>query len=142
MQQVQSFMQRLHNPDAAALFIRIAVGIVFIYAGWFKITNMEMIVGAFGSIGIPAFVTYLVAYIEFLGGIAVLLGVCTRYAALLLSLIMLVATFKVHWPNGFSMATGGYEYTMVLFFAALAIVTLGAGKYSVAHCLQKKMNKA
>ncbi len=131
------FMKKLHNADLGILLIRVALGIVFIYAGWFKLNNMEMVIGGFASMGFATWLAYLVAYVEFLGGIALVLGIFVRYVGILLAIVMLVAMIKVHIPNGYSLANNGYEYVLLLMLASLAITTLGAGKYSVAKLFKK-----
>ncbi|MCE9548866.1 DoxX family protein [Candidatus Nomurabacteria bacterium] len=133
---IHSMLHRLHNTDLGILLIRIAIGVVFINAGWLKVSSMEQVVTGFGSIGIPAFLAYFVAYAEFLGGILFVLGLFVRYVGVITSVIMLVALFKVHFVNGFSLANGGYEYVLVLLLGSLAMVTLGAGSYSLAHYLK------
>lgn len=137
MNKIHALTHRFHNPDAAILFVRIALAAAFIHAGWLKVTNIDFVVTMFGQMGIPAFLAYVVSYGEFLGGIAVLVGIFSRYAGVLLAIIMLVATFKAHWANGFGMQNGGYEYTFVLFFLSLAMITFGSGKYSLAKLLKK-----
>lgn len=97
-----------------------------------------MVVTGFATVGIPAFFAYLVAYVELLGGLAVILGVLSRYAAGLISVVMLVALFKVHWPNGYGLQNGGYEYVLALLLMALAIITLGAGKYSIIKLFKRE----
>ena len=137
MNKIHSLIHKFHNPDAAILFVRIALGAAFIHAGWLKLNDMDMVVQGFASMGMGAFFAYLVAYCEFIGGILVLLGLFVRYAGVVLAIIMFVAFAKVHLPNGFGMQNGGYEYVFVLFFLALAMLTHGAGKYSVAGCLRR-----
>lgn len=136
MNNIHTMLHRLHNPDLGILFIRIALGVVFINAGWFKINDMDMIVGYFGTMGIPSMLAYLVAYTEFIGGILMLLGIFVRCAGIGLSLVMLVAIWKVHLVNGFSLANNGYEYVLVLLLGSLAMVTLGSGAYSLARFLR------
>ncbi|MBI2623815.1 MAG: DoxX family protein [Candidatus Liptonbacteria bacterium] len=133
---MHALLHRLENRDLGILFVRIAVGVVFLHAGWGKLSDMAPVVTGFVGMGFPAWVAHLVAYCEFLGGIAVLLGIFVRYAGIILAVIMLVAFWKVHAANGFSLANGGYEYVFVLFFSALALVTQGAGKYSLARFLR------
>lgn len=130
-------MHRLHNTNLGILFIRIALGAVFIHAGWFKISDMDVVITGFGSMGIPAWLAYVVAYSEFIGGITVILGVFARYAGVILSIIMFVALTKVHLANGFGLQNGGYEYVLVLLLSSLALVVQGAGSYSLSHLFKR-----
>lgn len=66
-----------------------------------------------------------------------LIGIFVRYAGIILAIIMFVAITKVHWANGYGMANNGYEYTLGLFLLSLAMVTFGAGAYSLARYLRK-----
>lgn len=129
MKQLTSVMNRLHNPDLGLLLLRVGVGAVFLYHGWDKVGNMEGVIGFFGSLGFPPALAYLVAWIETLGGIALILGVYARHAALLTAIVALVALVKVHLPNGFSISAGGYEFILVLLVGSLAVLMVGAGRY-------------
>lgn len=137
MNSPHDMIHKLHNPDLGSLLLRLAVGVVFIHAGWGKVNGMEQTISAFASMGFPAVLAYFVAYAEFVGGIALVVGMFTRYVGIILSVIMAVALFKVHFANGFGMQNGGYEYVYVLLLSSMALVTLGAGKYSLACLLCK-----
>lgn len=126
-----NFLERIHNMDLGHLLVRIAMGIIFIQHGWMKVTGMEGTIGFFDTLGFPAFLAYFVAYLEVIGGAALILGVLTRYAAVLLAITMAVAVFKVHLANGFSVSTGGYEFALVLMLGSLAIAFMGAGAYAI-----------
>ncbi len=119
------------NDSAGVLLLRLALAIPFIVHGYGKLAEHDMYVQAFTSMGIfaPAFMAWFVGLVEFLGGIAVLLGIFVRTAALLLAVVMVVAIVTVHMKNGYSLMTGGYEYTLTLLLAALAVAFTGAGKY-------------
>ncbi len=121
-------MKSYINSDVALLLLRLALGAVFVAHGWQKLGNMDGTISFFASIGFPAFLAYLVALVEFLGGIAVLLGVYLTYAGTLLAIVMLVAIVVVKSSKGF---VGGFEFDVVLLALALAIPALGAGKYAV-----------
>lgn len=129
--------QYLHNQNLGILLIRIALGVVFIHAGWLKITGMDVVVAGFGAIGIPTALAYIVAYAEFIGGIALILGIFVRSVSVVLAVIMVVAIAKVHFASGFGLQNGGYEYTFVLLLGSLAMITFGAGAYSIGRLLKK-----
>jgi len=108
----------LGSKNWGMLLIRLVVGSVFIVHGWDKIQNIEGIIGFFGSLGLASIFAYLVAWTEFLGGIAVLIGLFYKYAAYLLAVVMVGAIYLVKFKMGFS---GGYEFDLLLLVSALAI---------------------
>lgn len=118
------------NFKVLSLFLlRVVVGVVFIAHGWAKISNMEGTIGFFASLGLASVLAYVVAYVEFLGGLAVLLGVYSRWASYALALVMVGAIYTVKFQSGFM---GGYELDLVLFASALVIAFSGAGPYSLS----------
>jgi uncharacterized membrane protein YphA (DoxX/SURF4 family) len=83
-----------------------------------------------------AAVQYAVTWGEILGGVALILGVLTRLAALGLMVIQLGAIYFVTRQLGLTGEAGvGYEYNLVLIAACLALVILGAGAWSVDRFL-------
>ena len=79
--------------DLALLLLRIGVGIIFIVAGWGKLTGIEGTIGFFDGLGIPmpGIMAWIVAIVEFFGGIMVLLGAYAKIPYLLLAIIMVGA---------------------------------------------------
>jgi uncharacterized membrane protein YphA (DoxX/SURF4 family) len=69
-----------------------------------------------------------VAGVEFLGGVALVLGLGTRTAAIVLSVVMIVAMATVTLKAGFS---GGYDINLTLLGGLLALLLAGPGK--LAH---------
>ena len=132
-------------PEFSSLILRIVVGSTFIIHG------SQKVFGAFGGGGIsgvanfltqlgfpaPGLFAYVLALTEFLGGIAVFLGICTQLFALLLAFVMAVAIFTVHLKNGF-FGPSGFEYPMVLGSACLALVCSGCTKWGLDCVLHKK----
>jgi putative oxidoreductase len=83
-----------------------------------------------------ASIQLLVAWGELLGGIALLLGILTRWAALGLIIIQIGAIYMVTWAQGFSsLQGGGYGYNVALIAMLLALVLLGGGAYAVDRLL-------
>lgn len=116
--------------DWGLLALRIALGAVFIYHGWLKLSDIAMTTGFFESQGIPLpmFFAWLVGLVEFLGGIAVLLGFWTKSFATLLAINMIFAVAIVHLGTPWS-AT---EFSVLTLGASIALAGVGAGKYRIA----------
>lgn len=121
----------------STLFLRLGIGIIFLVHGVGKLLNVGPaalgIAGTanfFTSIGIPAplFFAGVVALVETVGGAAVLLGLFTRYAALILAVDMLTALLVFHLPKGFSILNGGYEFVLLLLLGCASLLLSGAGK--------------
>ncbi len=137
MHKINKWVENLDNPDFGKLAIRVALGVVFIVAGWLKVNNLEMVIGGFATSGLPVWTAYFVSYAELICGILMILGLWVRHAGIVIAVIMAVAIYKAHWANGFALANGGYEYTLVLLLVALGVVTLGAGKHTIAKLMKK-----
>ena len=122
------------NKDIAMLLLRIGVGVIFIVAGWGKLTGIEGVQGFFADIGIPlaGLMAWVVALVEFAGGIMVLLGAYIRVPAILLAIIMVVAILTTKLGQDFS----AYRLDMMLLFASAALALIGSGGYSVDSKVQ------
>ena len=132
--------------DEAYTLLRVITGLLFVVHGYQKVFQMGMegVSGFFGNVGIPLanIAAPLVAYGEFLGGIALILGLFTHWVAKLNIIIMLGAIFFVHLENGYA-AQGGYEYQLLILVVNIFIATVGAGKSSLdAHRAKKNMPAA
>ncbi|OJX33392.1 MAG: DoxD-like family protein [Burkholderiales bacterium 68-12] len=140
-----TFLQRILSTDngSGALALRIPVGIIFAahgaqkLFGWFGGYGLEGTGQFFGSVGLnPGYLMALLAgTAEFLGGLALILGLLVRPAAAALAFAMLIAIFAVHIGNGFFMDKGGYEYALALFAASLSLLFSGGGRFSVDRAL-------
>ena len=116
---------------AVPIILRAVLGAIFIAHGFAKVAHgMPEFTRTVARLGFPmpgAF-AWAAALAEFLGGICVLVGLFTRYAALAIAIDMAVAIVKVHLHQGL---VGGYEFPLALFAVALAVVLLGAGPASI-----------
>lgn len=122
------------DSSIGAFIARLALGVMFLAHGLLKVFVFTIpgTVGFFGSLGLPAVVAYATIAAEILGGLALILGVQTRFVAAALVPVLLGATW-VHAGNGwlFSNANGGWEYPLYLTVMAVAQVFLGSGAYAL-----------
>ncbi len=119
--------------NAAVLVGRIFLSVMFILAGFGKLTAIGATAGWFGSLGLPAptVLVVLVGLLEFFGGLAILVGYQTRIAALAIGAFTIAATLVAH--------TDLADQTQQLFFmknlavtgGLLVLAAFGAGAYSV-----------
>jgi putative oxidoreductase len=112
------------------LILRVVLGVIFIAHGFQKVSSgVHGFTGFVARLGIPApfLFAWAAALAEFLGGICILLGLFTRWAALAISVVMAVAVTQVHLGQGL---VGGYEFPLMLLTVAVAILLTGAGPMS------------
>jgi putative oxidoreductase len=136
------------NAGFDTLALRIPAAIIFIAHGaqklfaWFGGYGLEGTGQWMASIGIePGYQMALLAgSAEFFGGIALLIGLMVRPAALMLAVTMLVAIFSVHFVNGLFISANGYEFALALLAISVALMISGAGKFSVDKLLEKRMS--
>ena len=99
--------------------------------GWQKIADhMHGIMGMLPHLGIPAWMGYLVVAAEFGGGILIVTGFLTRFAAFAFLIDMLVAILKVHLRNGMT-GQGGFEFPMACAAIAFALIFFGSGPIGI-----------
>jgi putative oxidoreductase len=124
-----NFLDRLQ--PLGLLVLRLVLGSVMTVHGYHKVFGgMQHFEQMLHGMGIPPWMAYLVAAAEFGGGILVLLGFLTRFAAIAILIDMTVAILKVHLHNGLT-GQGGYEFPLGMAAIALALVCFGAGPIAV-----------
>jgi putative oxidoreductase len=126
--------------DYAPLVLRVVTGVIFAAHGFQKLSGgLGPVTGFVGSLGFPLpglFAVLLIA--AEIGGILLVLGLFTRWAAKFLVVVSLVALVAVHLPNGFFAQTGGYEYILLLLAACVSLVLTGGGKLSLDRLFLKE----
>lgn len=119
------------------LIVRLFWGYAFFFAGFFKLINIDPVIGFFTSLGIPypTFSAYLAAYVELFGGLFLFFGLASRLVAIPLIVNMVVAYLTAEKdalamilmdPFNFVMRT---PFTFLL--AALLIFLFGPGFFSI-----------
>ena len=125
--------------------LRIFVGIIFAahgsqkLFGWFGGGGLAGTAQWMESIGLApgTLMALLAGGTEFFGGLALIVGLLARPAALGLSFTLLVAIFSVHIHNGLFMANNGYEFALALLGGTLAVLIEGAGKLSFDRAIAR-----
>jgi putative oxidoreductase len=138
----------------SALPLRLIVGYGFFEHGYAKLARgPESFAHILAALGMPApsLLAWATIAVELAGGLAVLLGLFVPLASIPMAVVLLVAIFTVHLPNGFSSiklqsvtAAGahfgppGYE-TDLLYLAALAALVLsGSGPLAIDKLLLRR----
>lgn len=144
-----SLLNKILTSEAgvAALILRVPVGLILAahgaqkLFGWFGGNGLAGTAGWLSSMGMEPglLMAILAGSAEFFGGLALVLGLLTRPAALVAAFTMLVAIFSVHISNGLFAADGGYEYALTLMVALLALAVQGGGYHSIDKALSEKM---
>jgi putative oxidoreductase len=119
----------------ALLALRLVAGPAFILHGWPKFQHALTWLGP----QVPSWLQALAAFAEFGGGIAILIGLLTRFAALGIACVMSYAIFLVHLPKGdpFVGHGGSWELAAVYLAIMLALMLRGAGSVSLDAVLCK-----
>lgn len=122
-----------------ALLLRLVLGASMLYHGYSKVIpahgfhhgNTFSALDYFShfvvSLGMPYWLGYVSALTEFLGGILLILGLLTRFAALMIAGNMIVALITVNIHKGYSSS----EYTLALIVIALMVLFYGPGNLAL-----------
>lgn len=118
--------------------VRIVVGLLFSCHGAQK--TLGLLGGVDGQGGTVELFSMigLAGAIELVGGLLVMIGLLTSWAAFLSSGLMAFAYFMAHAGQSFWPINNGGELAAVYAFVSLGIAARGAGKWSVAEALKKK----
>jgi putative oxidoreductase len=117
--------------------LRILVGLIFLLHGLPKWQGLDGFAGFLGSLGVPltGLFAFLVALLETGGGLLLILGLGTRWVALLFVIEMILTTLLYKVNIGFISPTAtpgvGAELDLLLLVCAFALAVLGSGPLSV-----------
>ena len=131
------------TSDAVLLIGRILLGWIFVRSGYGKLFNVEAFAATFPVRGLPPFLAYVAVPVEFFGGIALILGLATRYVVLVMVIFMLVATFSSHryWEFTDVAVRRGQDSSFYKNLAMLGgfgfLFVCGGGRFSIDGWLRR-----
>lgn len=129
------------RKDWGIALLRVGIGGIFVAHGAQKlfVFGISGLSGFLSQIGVPfpTLSAVAVTAAEFLGGLALVAGFFTRWAALPIAFSMVVAAVTVHLKGGFFLPDG-VEYVLALFLASVALVLTGSGAFSVDRLLERR----
>jgi putative oxidoreductase len=136
------------DGNLSGTILRVALGAAMFPHG------AQKLLGLFGGAGftaslkffvsnfhIPVYLALAAILAESVGAAALVVGFCTRIAALAVAVDMAVAVYLVHWKVGFFMnwmgnqKGEGFEYHILAIAIGLALVIKGGGRWSVDRAI-------
>jgi putative oxidoreductase len=131
------------NSDVILLIGRILFGWIFVRSGYGKLFDIPAYAATFPARGLPTFLAYVAVPAEFFGGIALILGLATRYLVLVMVIFMLVATLSSHRYWEFTdvavrRAQDSSFYKNIAMLGGLLFLFVGSpGRFSIDAWLRK-----
>jgi putative oxidoreductase len=113
--------------------LRIVAGFLFLWHGSQKLFGFPPEAQA-----IPQYITFIAGPIEFLGGLLVMTGLWTRWAAFICSGEMAFAYWTVHGTHALLPLMNGGEMAIIYCFLFLFISARGSGEFSIDHFMERR----
>ncbi len=130
-----SLIAGITNSDLATTILRVSLGGLFLAHAGLKlfVFTPAGTAGYFASLGLPGPLAYLVIAAELLGGIALILGVYSRWVALALVPILLGSIYTPHGAAGFFFSNegGGWEFPAFWVITLVVQALLGDGAFAL-----------
>jgi putative oxidoreductase len=125
------------RADAALLALRLLAGPAFTLHGWGKVRDVP---GFADANQVPVLLGGAAAYVQFLGGVLLLLGVLVPLAALGIGTTMLVAVFMLVQSGEPFINPGGHSWESAALYTVLmaCFVATGGGRFSLDHRLLRR----
>ena len=129
--------------DFLLLVARVLAGWIYLQSGWSKLSNVGGFAAGLAQRGVPELLGYAAPYVEFIGGLALVLGFATRYAVLLLIAFTIAATWTSHAFWTFPEAERGRQFgqfwkNVTMTGGLVALFVTGGGRFSLDRLLRSR----
>ncbi len=142
-------MFKVKRPEVGLLILRLSMGIIFFLHGWMKLAGgQELFVREMlAMVGwqMPNALLWLVALAELLGGLALILGLFSRWAAVALAVEMIVVLALFHFRQGFFIVAipnvplaFGFEFHVALVGGLICVALSGSGRWALEAKLSRR----
>lgn len=126
---------KMNFPDLGKLILRVSFSAMLLLHGVHKIYGgTDFIQGLFVNLGLPAFFAYGVYLGEVIAPLLIIFGLYTRLASVFVIGTCVVIVGLLHTGDFFSLNKFGawaIEDVAVYFFAAVAVLLIGPGRYAL-----------
>ena len=130
-----SLVEDVTDADLAATILRVSMGLLFLAHAGLKLFMFTPAGTAsyFASLGLPGPLAYLVIAAELFGGLALILGIYSRWVSLALVPILLGSIYVPHGAAGFFFSNegGGWEFPAFWSVTLLVQTLLGDGAFAL-----------
>lgn len=130
--------------DFLLLVARVLIGAIYIQSGWRKLMDIPAFVKTMPRRDLPEILGYIAPPVEFLGGIAIVLGLATRYAALVILIFTIIASFSSHryWtfadPAQYSGQHTQFWKNVTMKGALVLLFVTAGGRWSLDALLRRR----
>jgi putative oxidoreductase len=128
-------IKQINFFDFSPLPLRIIAGIGFMIHGLPKLLDITNTQNSFTNMGLPPELAVIIGLLEFIGGLAILLGIFTRIAAGLLAIDMIGAILLVKLSKGF---IDGFELDLLYLAIMISLILTGPGSISIEKNILKR----
>lgn len=130
--------------DFFLLVGRVLLGWIFVQSGWRKLMDIPAFASTMPRRGLPEFLGYIAPPVEFIGGVCIVLGFATRYAALLILLFTIIASFSSHkyWtftdPAQYGQQHTHFWKNTSMKGGLVLLFVVGAGRWAIDWILARR----
>jgi putative oxidoreductase len=117
------------TSDIVLLIGRILLGWIFVRSGYGKIFDISAYAATFPARGLPPFLAYISVPVEFFGGVALMLGLATRYV------VLVMVVFNIR-----RIQDGNFYKNMAMIGGFCFLFVCGSGRFSVDAFLRRRLS--